>query len=116
LDEFKRHATPLWSESVIAHWAQAQQQNDPNVLKWLDELKVPIGSWLTHTPVPILLLYCNAESGGVVQPNLVDALAQRLPYVSATCIPAAGHYIRFDQPAAFFVAVHAFLRAQRLLP
>lgn len=47
---------------------------------------------------------CRAESGGVVQPILVDAHAPRHPHESATCIPAAGHdinwisWLRFLRP------------------
>ena len=47
------------------------------------------------------MLSCPAESGGVVQPNLVDAHIPRLPHVFATCILAAGHDINWTSRLRF---------------
>ena len=116
LVSFKRRDTPHWSDEAIRQWAYTKMQNDFNVLQWLDELKLPIRDWITPTTVPVHLLYCEPNTGGVVQPELITVLQQLIPLFSAEIIPHAGHYMRLDQPEAFFNAVMSFLQSQNLLP
>lgn len=119
---FKRSDTPRWSDEVITQWAYTKMHEDPNVLQWLDELRVPIWSWVKPTPTPIHMLYCAPRDGdpsrvdGVITPALAAALQARVPTLSAEIVPDAGHYIRHDQPAAFLQAILAYLQRQSLLP
>ncbi len=116
LVDFKRKDTPHWREEVVTHWANTRMHVDPNILQWLDELKVPIWSWVTPTEVPIHMIYCQDNAGGVVTPTLIKELRVPLPFFSAAVVPKAGHYIHLDQPDGFMRAVKSFLHTKRLLP
>ena len=113
---FKQKDTPHWSEEAITQWAHTKMQVDPNVLQWLDALKVPIWSWVTPTDVPIHMMYCQDNAGGVVTPALNKELRVPLPFFTAAVVPKAGHYMHLDQPSGFMRAVKAFLDAKRLIP
>lgn len=119
---FKQRESPHWSDAAMQQWAFTKMHVDPNVLQWLDELNVPLWSWVRPTGVPIHLLYCEPHGGepsrvdGVIPPDFAVKLAHRLPTLSMTCVPNTGHYIRHDQPDAFLNAVMTFLRAKSLLP
>lgn len=113
---FKKKETPSWSDEVITQWAHTKLQIDPDVLQWLDELRVPIWSWVTPTDVPIHMMYCQDNAGGVVTPALIKELRVPLPFFSAAVVPKAGHYMYLDNPEGFMRAVKSYLNTKRLLP
>lgn len=107
---FKRSEVPHWSDEALESWAYAKLHNDPLVLQWLNALLVPVWAWLKPVEVPIHILYCNPDKGGVVQKEFVDALIAKMPALSAEIIPDAGHEIHHDQPDAFMRAVLAYIK------
>lgn len=107
---FKRGEAPHWSDEALQSWAYAKLHNDPNVLQWLDELLTPVWAWLQPVAVPIHVLYCAPDSGGVVQAEFVAALQDFMPAMTSEVIPGAGHEIHHDQPEAFMRAVLAFIK------
>lgn len=109
LENFKRSETPHWTAAAITAWAYAKKTNDPNVLQWLDELKTPVWQWLKAVPVPMLLLYCEPERGGVVNAEFVAALCAAMPTMRSMVIPAVGHEMHHDAPDAFWAAVQTAL-------
>jgi pimeloyl-ACP methyl ester carboxylesterase len=86
-------------------------QVDPHVLQWLDALRTPVWDWLTPVDVPMLMLSCEPNRGGVVQQDFVDALCAYMPHMTNVVIPNAAHEIHHDQPEAFMQAVLQFVRA-----
>lgn len=107
---FKRSEAPHWSDEALESWAYAKLHNDPLVLQWLNALLVPVWAWLKPVDVPIHILYCAPDKGGVVQKEFVDALIAKMPALSAEVIPNAGHEIHHDQPDAFMRAVLAYIK------
>lgn len=107
---FKRGEAPHWSDEALESWAYAKLHNDPLVLQWLDELLVPVWAWLTPVAVPIHILYCAPDRGGVVQEVFVEALKARMPQLTAEIIADASHEIHHDQPEAFMRAVLTFIK------
>jgi pimeloyl-ACP methyl ester carboxylesterase len=108
---FKRSEVPHWSEEALQNWAYAKLHNDPLVLQWLDELLVPVWAWLTPVAVPMHILYCAPDRGGVVQEIFVEALIAHMPQLTAEVIADAGHEIHHDQPEAFMRAVLGFIKS-----
>ena len=107
---FKRGEAPHWSDEALESWAYAKLHNDPLVLQWLDELLVPVWAWLKPVAVPIHILYCAPDHGGVVQAEFVEALKAHMPQLTAEVIADAGHEIHHDQPEAFMRAVLTFIK------
>ncbi len=102
---FKRAEAPHWSGEALDAWAMAKLQNDPEVLSWLDEIKTPVWQWLNKVTVPITVLYCEPEKGGVVSAAFAQELVGYMPHLNAVCIPGVGHEMHHDNPAAFISAV-----------
>ncbi|MFM2309307.1 MAG: hypothetical protein RLY87_1428 [Chloroflexota bacterium] len=102
---FKRNEAPHWSDEALASWATAKLQNDPEVLAWLDEIKTPVWQWLKKVDVPITVLYCEPERGGVISEAFVQQLVAYMPNLNAVCIPGVGHEMHHDNPTAFMDAV-----------
>ena len=107
---FKRSETPHWSDEALDSWAYAKLHNDPLVLQWLNALLMPVWAWLKLVDVPIHILYCAPDKGGVVQKEFVEALIEKMPQMSAEVIANAGHEIHHDQPDAFMQATLAFIK------
>ena len=110
---FKRSEAPHWSDEALDSWATAKRKNDPEVLRWLDEIKTPVWTWLKQVPVPITVLYCEPDKGGVIAAEFADALVKYMPNLTAVVIPGVGHEMHHDKPDAFFDAVMAALREAR---
>lgn len=108
---YKRGHTPHWSDTALHHWADARLQVDPQVLQWFDALRTPVWDWLTPIDVPMLLLSCEPNRGGVVQSDFLEALCTYMPHMTNVVIPNAAHEIHHDQPEAFMQAVLQFVRA-----
>ncbi|MFN5341116.1 MAG: alpha/beta fold hydrolase [Roseiflexaceae bacterium] len=108
---FKRSEAPHWSDDALNQWAYAKLHNDPLVLQWLDGGKEAMWAWFRPVDVPVLLLYCEPEKGGVIPAELVAALHERMPSLRGQIIPAVGHEMHHDNPAAFTAAVLAFMHA-----
>lgn len=107
---YKRGHTPHWSEDALHNWAYARRHVDPEVLQWLEALRTPVWDWLQPVAVPMLMLSCEPNRGGVVQKDFVDALCAYMPHMENVVIPHAAHEIHHDQPDAFIHAVRAFLK------
>lgn len=107
---YKRGHTPHWSEEAMHHWAYARRHVDPAVLQWLDALGTSVWDWIHPIQVPMLMLSCEPNRGGVVQKDFVDALCAYLPHMKNVVIAHAAHEIHHDQPDAFIHAVRAFLK------
>jgi pimeloyl-ACP methyl ester carboxylesterase len=102
---FKQNEAPHWSAEALDSWATAKRQNDPEVLAWLDEIKTPVWQWLNKVTVPITVLYCEPERGGVVGAAFAQELVGYMPHLNAVCIPGVGHEMHHDNPEAFISAV-----------
>lgn len=107
---FKRNEAPHWSDEALDSWATAKLQNDPEVLAWLDEIKTPVWQWLKKVSVPITMLYCEPEKGGVIGSDFAAELVTYMPNLTAVCIPAVGHEMHHDNPEAFISALRDAMR------
>lgn len=110
---FKRGEAPHWSDDALNQWAYAKLHNDPQVLQWLESGKEAMWAWFRPVDVPVLLLYCEPNKGGVVPAEFVTALHERMPSLQGQIIPGVGHEMHHDNPAAFTAAVLAFVHARR---
>lgn len=106
---FKRGEVPHWSDEALDSWAYAKLHNDPIVPIWLNSGKILLWDWLKPVDVPILVLYCEADKGGVVPAAFAEALVNYMPNLTAQIIPGVGHEMHHDNPAAFMAAVLAFM-------
>lgn len=113
---YKRQHTPHWSDDALQNWAYARLHVDPDVLKWLEALRIPVWDWIHPVDIPMLMLSCESHRGGVVKHDFVEALCAYMPHMEHVIVADADHEIHHDQPDAFMNAVLAFLRTESLLP
>jgi pimeloyl-ACP methyl ester carboxylesterase len=109
---FKRNEAPHWSDEALGS-LDGQLHNDPIVPIWLNSGKILLWDWLKPVDVPILVLYCEAEKGGVVPAAFAEALVNYMPNLTAQIIPGVGDEMHHDNPAAFMVAVLAFMTVNK---
>jgi N-formylmaleamate deformylase len=101
-----RATSPTWHDDEFAAWAEAKRQVDP--------LAVPTYSrpWqesVARIAVPTLLIYGEADRGGLVTADLAAEAASINPNISSVQIRGAGHNIRRENFPAYLSVVRAFL-------
>lgn len=106
IEAMGRQASPGWHDDEFPAWVLGKRQVDPaampyNAIRWQDTL--------AGIAAPTLLIYGEAERGGLVTLELAEEAMRINPLISAVQIEGAGHNIRRENFAAFLAAVRAFL-------
>jgi N-formylmaleamate deformylase len=98
--------SPNWHADEFPAWAQGKRQVDPE--------SVPIGvaPWqesIAAIASPTLLIYGEAERGGLVTAATAAEAMAINPRIRAVQVSGAGHNIRRENFTGFLAAVRAFL-------
>lgn len=101
-------SSPLWHEVDLPAWAAAKKQVDPEAFplyaaRWQDAV--------ARITAPTLLIYGEADQGGIVTPDMAEEACSLNPKISAVQIRGAGHNIRRENFPDLLSAVRTFLRA-----
>lgn len=109
---FSRADEPGWSEADREPWVEAKLQFSPQIADVLRPETPASVDWpavLGHIRCPALLITAEVARGAATSPEAAAALQTHLPQLQIAPIAGAGHSIRRDQPAAYLMAVRAFL-------
>lgn len=109
-----REGRPEWSDAELQPWADSKAAFSPNVLVVFEPNNRANVDWpvtLGRISCPVLLIIADAERGGIVTPELADALHALVPQTEVAYIPGAGHNIRREQFGPYLEAVREFLKA-----
>lgn len=106
ISEKGRKESPAWHDDEFAAWALSKHQVDPASLP---SRLTPWQEIAADIAAPTLLIYGEAERGGLVS-QATAAEAMRLnPQIKAVQIEGAGHNIRRENFAGFLVRLRSFL-------
>lgn len=104
-----RADAPAWHEDDLDDWVESKHKVSPNVVGHIAEPGRPwqkIVPWIT---CPTLLIYADANLGGIVTPKVAAEVKRLLPGVRVVHLPGAGHNIRREQFEGYREVVAAFL-------
>ncbi|MEU4833514.1 alpha/beta hydrolase, partial [Streptosporangium sp. NPDC023615] len=105
-----REHDPAWSEAELAPWALSKEQIDP---RYCERPGTPLDPFHDLAPdlrCDTLLLYGDADRGGMVTDADADAFRRASAgAVTTVRVPGAGHNVRRDTAGAYVRAVRAFL-------
>jgi len=98
---------PKWHPDEIDAWAASKQQVDAEVMAWYDF--TPWRQTIDHIASPTLLIYGEAEKGGIVSKEIVEQACEINQHISASQIEGAGHNIHREQFDEYITVVRKFL-------
>jgi pimeloyl-ACP methyl ester carboxylesterase len=112
-----RQEYPAWSEEDCRRRAETITSTAPGVFAELRaEAEAALANGTTDrshivagVQSPALLVYGNAELGGMVLPEDAERLLQIMPEARTVYVPHAGHNLHRDATDAFLAAVIPFL-------
>jgi pimeloyl-ACP methyl ester carboxylesterase len=109
--EIRRAAHPDWPESELIVTGRAEQQMDADYLEhgdWMPSTRWP--ELFADVRVPTLVVSGDRPDEIVVDAAMEDGI-NRIgnPLVTVVRIPASGHCIRREQPAAYYALVDEWL-------
>lgn len=108
----QRERNPGWSDAELQPWADAKQRVSLNVLSIFHSGNPKTVDWAAVLPritCPVLLIYSDAERGGIVTRESAALLKDLVPQIEVAHIPKAGHNIRRDQVDRYLEVVRDFL-------
>ncbi|MFB9678993.1 alpha/beta fold hydrolase [Streptosporangium vulgare] len=109
-----REHEPAWSEAELPPWALSKGQIDPRYCERDVTLLDPLHDLAADVRCDTLLVYGDADRGGMVTDADADAFRKAAAgTVTAVRVPGAGHSVRRDAADAYLRAVRAFLDAVR---
>ncbi len=98
--------SPGWHDEEFPSWAAAKRQVDPDAMPVSD---TPWQDSIARIRVPTLLIYGEAELGGLVTPTAAAQAVALNPNIRTARITGAGHNVRRENFPDFLSAVRAFL-------
>jgi N-formylmaleamate deformylase len=109
LMEENRNEHPTWPAVIIEQFSKGKKLLDQNVL---DTTLIPLTKlWppIDAIQCPTLLVTGDPELGGIVTPELSQAIAQRNSNFSVSRIRNTGHHMNFARQDVYLEAVQSFL-------
>ena len=102
-----RSSSPGWHDDEFPAWAQSKKQVDANVISNLQS--DPWRDTINLIAEPTLLVYGDADKGGIVTREIAEEAASINPNISLAHIEGAGHNVRRENFESYMVAVRTFL-------
>lgn len=109
LGEENRREHPEWPPVIIEQFSHGKMMLDQNVL---DTTLIPLTKlWplIDAIQCPALLISGDPALGGIVRPELAQAIAQRNTHFTVSHIPNTGHHMNFSRQDVYLNAVGMFL-------
>ncbi|MER5646493.1 alpha/beta hydrolase [Streptosporangium sp. NPDC002524] len=111
---YAREHDPAWSEAELPPWALGKERIDPRYCERDVTLLDPLHDLAADVRCDTLLLYGDADRGGMVTDADADAFREAAAgAVTTVHVPGAGHNVRRDTAEAYLREVGAFLDAVR---
>jgi len=111
---YAREHDPAWSEAELPPWALSKELIDPRYCERDVTLLDPFHDLAPDVRCDTLLVYGDADRGGLVTDADADAFREAAAgTVTAVRVPGAGHSVRRDTAEAYLRAVRAFLDTVR---
>ena len=105
----KRAESPMWDPIEFDAWAESKLQTSPQVVEYITAARTPWRELVRRIACPTLLIYADADRGGLVTPAVAEEVRRLLPNGRVVHISGAGHNIRREQFESYLAAVTAFL-------
>jgi pimeloyl-ACP methyl ester carboxylesterase len=106
---YGRQKHPRWLEQTLPFWAGAKLRFDLNFYDLRPPFRPNYAGLLPKITCPALLLYGDANLGGIITPNLAQEAEKIMPRAQTAHIKNAGHCIRYERFKPYLEAVMAFL-------
>jgi pimeloyl-ACP methyl ester carboxylesterase len=107
ISDFGKELSPTWADEEFPAWAASKKQVSPEAMDNLD-----LGHWMETVPrvqCPALLVYADAECGGIVNQDLVSLVQAENSRIKSHQIADAGHNIRREQFGEYVDVIKRFL-------
>jgi N-formylmaleamate deformylase len=101
---------PVWPEMYLRPWTEAKQQID---LNFLASDNVGAGPWPEVAKAircPALLVSADPEQGGIITPEVAEAVCGANPYIRVVNFRGVGHHVRFAVHEEYMKALRQFLK------